>query len=180
MRLDYENLDDRTRRYMLEEVEMDVSNGNLYLSPRLTAKGKQIYASLLKEAVYIHDDDWLAESLGIYGCLGAHQTKRKPSGGLTFARVPSNATKMLAEGEFNRFYIRGLCKRAVEDGISEVEVYRARASRTPRSKSAALIGKRIEVKLLLEDLRTSQGRRPKLGVPGGPNSGLSVRLPLNA
>jgi hypothetical protein len=84
---------------------------------------------------------------------------------------------MLAEGEFNRYYCRGLCQRALEVGIEEVEVYRAKAVTTPRPESQRLIGRRLSARSLLNDLRTSQGVEPALGVPPGPNSGLSVRLP---
>ena len=63
MPLDYENLDERTRRFMLEEVELDSSEGVLYMSLRLNPSGQQDYERLLTEAVTEHDDAWLAEQL---------------------------------------------------------------------------------------------------------------------
>ena len=85
---------------------------------------------------------------------------------------------MLAEGEFNRFYIRGLCLRAIELGIGEVAVYRAKYVESPRPESDYLIGQRLPAASLLEDLRIHSGEEePYLKVPGGPNSGLSVHLP---
>jgi hypothetical protein len=89
----------------------------------------------------------------------------------------SNAHEMLGEGEFNRFYIRGLCLRAIEDGIPDVEVYRAKPVDSPRPESQALIGQRIKAEALLQDLRARTNVEPALGCPPGPNSGLSVRLP---
>lgn len=32
---------------------------------------------------------------------------------------------MLAEAEFNRFYLRALCARAKQDGIGRMKIYRA-------------------------------------------------------
>lgn len=92
-------------------------------------------------------------------------------------KVPINAPQRLAEGEFNRFYIRGLCLRALDEGKSTVVVYRARHSSSPRLESEELIGSAFDAKALLEDLRESPGVDTALGLPPGPNSGLSARLP---
>jgi hypothetical protein len=107
----------------------------------------------------------------------ATETRRKPSGGHTIAKVPVTAPLTLAEGEFNRFFARGLCLRATEDGIAELEVYRARESAQPRAESLLLIGTRLNAAALLEDLRASAGVDTAMRLPPGPNSGLSVRLP---
>ena len=74
-----------------------------------------------------------------------------------FSKAPvmrSNAHEMLAEGEFNRFYIRALCARAIEDGLPGVTVYRAKAVENARSESQQKIGQRVPAEALLRDLRT--------------------------
>lgn len=174
MPLYYENLDDRTRRFMREEVGLDVSEGVLYLSSRLNPSGQQDFERLLVEAVSEHDDEWLAEQLR-YGDYLNSTLQRQTKKGVTTQKMPSNAPDTLAEGEFNRFYIRGVCRVALEDGIEEIEVYRGRASSRPRPESEAMIGERLPAYILLEDLRLSPGAKPALGFPG-PNSGLTVRL----
>jgi hypothetical protein len=84
----------------------------------------------------------------------------------------------LAESEFNRYYIRALARRAIEDGIQELVVYRAKPVQNPRPESEARVETAIPPQDLLDDLRAHLGdERPTLGVPSGPNSGLSVRLP---
>lgn len=60
--------------------------------------------------------------------------------------------------------------------MAEIEVYRAKEVATPRSESIALIGRRLSVSALLGDLRVSVGVDTALGLPPGPNSGLSGRL----
>ena len=175
--MDLANLDERTRRLMLGEIELDIANGNLYISPRLSTGGADEYPTLLREAAESHDDDWLAVQLRSRGAFNATYQRRKPTGGYSIASMPSNAPETLAEGEFNRFYMRGLCLRAIEDGVAELEVYRARESSHPRWESEALIGTRIDPARLLDDLRTHTGVDTALGLPPGPNSGLSVRLP---
>lgn len=174
MPLHYENLDDRTRRFMKEEVELDASEGVLYVSSRLNPLGQQDFKRLLVEAVSEHDDGWLAEQLR-YGDYLNPTLQRQTKKGTTTQKMPSNAPDTLAEGEFNRFYIRGACRVALEDGIEEIEVYRGRASSRPRPGSEAMIGERLPAHVLLEDLRLSPGTEPALGFPG-PNSGLTVRL----
>ena len=61
--------------------------------------------------------------------------------------------------------------------MDQVEVYRGKSVSQPRPESEALLGKRLSVKALLEDLRKSKGVEPALGLPHpGPNSGLTVRM----
>jgi hypothetical protein len=177
MGIDYKNLDEKTREYMLEELEIDIKQGSLYISPRLNSNGQLMWPELLKEAIIGHNDDWLATQLNTRGLMKSSEERRLRSGKITVAKVPASASETLAEGEFNRFYARGLCARAIAEGISEVVVYRGKQVQKPRPESQEMIGRRISPTALLEDLRKSQGVEPALGIPPGPNSGLTVCLP---
>lgn len=177
MGLNYESLDERVRQFMVEEIEFDTSKKKLYLSPRLNELGTKKYLELFKIAALKHDDNWLANELRRLGCFKLFVEKKKPSGGFSTAKVPVNAPETLAEGEFNRFYIRGLCRAAIEDGIPELEICRGKEVDQPRPESEAIIGKMVIAEDLLKDLRISIGVEPVLSVPKGPNSGLTVRLP---
>jgi hypothetical protein len=176
MGLDFQDLDTRTRELMLSELDRDLANGTLYLSPRLSERGVTDYESLLREAFQTGDDASLAQSLRSSDRISATETRRKPKGGVTTARVPHTAAETLAEGEFNRFYIRALCLRATEEGSGKLEIYRARASAAPRPESMAMDGASIDAAALLADLRAHPGVDTALGLPPGPNSGLSARL----
>jgi len=177
MVLDYKNLDERTRTLMLSEIERDIAAGTLYLSGNLNPQGQIDYPDLLRNAAQAGNEVSLAEA--IRSRLNSHEKPRKlKSGG--FSNPPimrSNAHEMLAEGEFNRFYIRALCLRAIDDGISALIVYRAKAVENPRSESERKIGQSVQPEPLLSDLRSHPGVDTALGLPAGPNSGLSVRLP---
>jgi hypothetical protein len=175
--LNLPHLNERTRQLMLEEVERDLDRGTLSVSPRLSNTGQHNYVTLLKEAITAHDDVWLAEQLGGRGRVQRADPRRKRAGGFTLVKVPFTAARTIAEEEFNRFYIRAVCRLAQEEGIPEVEVYRARPSRRPRPESEAMIGKRLSARDLLEDLRQRTGMDTVLRLPPAPNSGLSVRLP---
>jgi hypothetical protein len=174
--LELANLDNETRRHMLSEVEHDLAAGTLYNGRYLSDLGVEHYPRLLREAIEDGTDQSLAASLSAPGLFAETYQKRKPSGGYTISKVPHTAPITLAEGEFNRFYLRGLCQRAIAAGGQTIEIYRARGSVTPRPESEAMIGRRLDADKLLVDLREHVGVDTALGLPPGPNSGLSGRL----
>ena len=161
-----ENLDAATRAHMLAELDRDLAPPpRLYVSPRLTPHGVERYPALLREALTSGSAATLARALEAPGILKATDRGR---------RVPRNAADLLAQAEFNRYYIRGLCARLLDERGGDVEVYRARPSSRPRPESQARIGQRLDPAALLDDLRGAAGRDPVL-LPGV-NSGLSVRI----
>ena len=178
MALYLENLDDRTRQLMLEELEYDVAHNQLHISPFLSGQGQRDYASLIREAIQHGTDETLAQELKSHRRISRTLPRRQPKGGYSIAATPENAAEVLAESEFNRYYIRGLARRAIDDGISELVIYRAKPAKNPRPESEARVETSISPQQLLDDLRAHPGDEPPtLGVPAGPNSGLSVRLP---
>lgn len=180
MPLKYANLDARTRLLMLEEVERDIADGTLYRSVRLNLRGNECYSSVLREAVRHHDDRWFAERLEREGCLKEQESRRLRSGRTISVAVPVTAAVTIADGEFNAFYVRAVCRRALEDKIDRVQVYRGRSVSDPRPESDAKVGALVPAELLLADLRKTKGVDSALGIPAGPNSALTVRLPLRA
>ena len=62
-----------------------------------------------------------------------------------------------------------------KDG-NKIQIYRARESSNPRQESIKLIGIEVNPEKLLADLRTNIGVDTVLGLPAGPNSGLSGKL----
>lgn len=175
MGLNYRNLDERTRTLMLEEIERDIAANALFLSENLSPQGQIDYPDLLRAAARAGDDVTLGA--GIQSRLNSHEKPKKLEGGRLSkpSVMRSNAHEMLGQGEFNRFYIRAVCVRAVADGVASVIVYRGRESKNPRPESEAMVGQAIAPAALLDDLRHSQGRDPTL-LPCV-NSGLTVHLP---
>jgi len=165
---------ERVRGEMLEELKSDLSQGTLYISPRLSEAGTSQYPDLLKEAITQHDEDWLAAEIRSRSLLQTHEVRHTKRGRVE-AKIPVTAPETLAEGEFNRFYVRGVCCSSLAGGETEVEVYRAKPVSNPRPESQRKVGSRVAAESLLDDLRTRPGVDTALGVPAGPNSGLSVR-----
>lgn len=175
MALNFLDLDDKTRQHMAFEIQYDKKNENFYFSNYLSDQGKALWPSLLEDAVQ-YDDAWLENEIQTRGLLAQFYTKRKPkSTELMQARVPVNAAQTLAEGEFSRLYARGLCSAVLSEEGQVVEAYRARVSANPRPESEAIIGKQFSAQAVLNDLRSNPGVESALGVPSGPNSGISLK-----
>lgn len=174
MGIHYMNLDDDTRKLMLKESQL----GGHYISPRLTPIGQAAWVTLLDEAILSHDDDWLAGELLRRGFLRTHETYTR-SGKVFEKRINQpHAAQQLAEGEFNRYYLRGLCVRAMAANIPFLIIYRGKQVSQPRPESEARIGSKVDTGALLLALRRNDfvTIEEAFGVPGGPGSGLTARL----
>jgi hypothetical protein len=97
------------------------------------------------------------------------------------AKVPHDANHTLAEGEFNKYYCRGLARVAIAEEIPRLQVYRAKHVAQPRQESQEKIGLLVDPAVILTDIRASQteGVETALGIPPGPNSGITLRIPKN-
>lgn len=175
MGIRYDSLDESVRSCMVQELDADLRAGRLYASPRLNDIGKQKWSVLLRQALLQHDDAWLADAVRSAELLNSSVPRHNRDGSVSMTRMPDNAADTLAEGEFNRFYIRGLCAQVLVSGGTEVEVYRGKEVQSPRPESQAMIGKHFSAAKLLDDLRQSTGVDTAMGLPPGPNSGLTVR-----
>ena len=174
MPLSYENLDPTTRRLALAELDWDEEHERIHVPDRIRPGAQAEYLGLLRDALRYYDDRWLEEHVD--DLLVGFEMRRTKSGGAATARLPSGAARMLAEGEFNRYYMRAVAARAVAEGRQVVEVYRARLSLDPRPTSAELEGTRLSAQQLLDELRgVEPGTLPEVRL-GKPNSGLSVRM----
>jgi hypothetical protein len=174
--LDLAHLDSCTRRFMLAELESDLADGTLYHSPQLSEEGQRHYNRLLRTALLTGTDASFAEALNSRGAVipvGRWQSSSEiaPGDALTAASA------LLAEREFHRFYLRGLCRRALDQGVQALVIYRAKPSDSGRSSSDAMIGIRITAGSLLEDLSGTFPSWPPHGLPQCRDPGLSVRLP---
>ena len=173
MPLQYENLDPTTRRYALAELERDIASGAFHVSDRLRPTAIADYQRLLRDAVRYYDDLWLEDRSG--DLLVDFEPRHTKSGGVTTARVPDMAARMLAEGDFNRYYMRGVALRATDEG-RPVEVYRARLSVEPRQESAELEGQTLTGQEVVDYLRGVSNPERIAARVGRVNSGLSIRL----
>ena len=140
MGLEYRDLEDSTRTLMLAEIERDVAANTLYISKRLTVLGQAQYPALLQGAARGGSDETLARQLRTL-LNDLEDPRPTKSGRLSKPRkMPKDAHEMLAEGEFNRFYIRAVCRRVIEEALPKAPgpervaraIHRALTARRPR------------------------------------------------
>lgn len=171
-RFNFTKLDARTRALMIEEITRAEKLGQLYFSARFNDTGTRGWVMWLTSAVEQHDEHWLAYQLEVADAMKHLETKAKSKGGYTTAHVPDTAAETMAEGQFNRFYMVAICRRAIEDGKAIVRVYRAKHRGEPRPESIALEGTSRDANMLLQELRSKDlSLRCDLLKP---NSGLSI------
>jgi len=179
MGLNYTQLNEGTRRFMLAEYEQ----GGHYLSPRLNEGGRARWLGLLKDALQYHTDVWLERELVRRNCFQASEIVKSIMGGKTITRAinKEQCAKTLAEGEFNRFFIRGLCMAAKARDYSHVIVVQGKLVANAAPESRKSVGNAVEIAPLLETLRNGGYNRidQALGAPQGLTASayLTVRLP---
>jgi hypothetical protein len=157
------DLTKRTRKLMLEELEADVLSNTVYLSPRLSERGKADFVGILRDTFEKRSLGWISSELFDFGRMADEEEYQK--NGIWYRRrIGLMARTTLAEGEFNRYYIRAVCLIAIEEK-QNVRVYRAKEVEKARPASQRLVGKRRKARKILEDLRTSIGVDPVPGVP---------------
>lgn len=158
---DFLELDDVTRTFMLDELDYDIGiHGNTYVSGALTQRGRADYAELIRQALTAHDEVWLTAQLNSDGRISSERT---------------DAARRLAGTEYNRYYIRAICRRAESHGSTTVIPYRARDSVAKRADSIQLEDQPQAAPRVLANLRGKAiAGDPESGL-GRVNSGLSAR-----
>lgn len=166
----FKNLDNTTRLFMLESIAEAEETGRIYKSRRFNPPEQENFKKwlvLLKKAAEKYDEVWLTNQLKDLRLLKkqetAHRRNRRINGELT-----------LAEGQFNQYYMLGLCKRAKSEDISQLQIYRARESKSSRATSNKLINTYMSVTDIEIDLNDTEFALRKLGRV---DSGISVKLP---
>ncbi|MDP9470552.1 MAG: hypothetical protein M3Q71_07780 [Chloroflexota bacterium] len=74
------NLDERTRQFMRKELDRDIAQNQLYVSPRLSTKGSADWPAILGAAIDIGDDAALARDLRASGRLNVYESRRTSHG----------------------------------------------------------------------------------------------------
>lgn len=168
------NLIPEVREKMLKEVEKDINEGKLYRSERITDFGWENYERCLKVAVTTGTPETLISLLRASGFWKGTEISHTKDGRELVKAVPHTAVETYANGEFNVFYMRGLCAYLLSKRQEKAQVYRARAVNEPRSRVEHNEGDIVNCVAILEELRDRDAYRTKSNL-GAPNSGLSLK-----
>ncbi len=172
---EFEELDEITRGYMLEELERDENNSTIYYSARFSAEGKAVCYECLREAIRNGNEQTLAAALSRPSLWEPFEIHHRGAKSYPVKITPKNAAIIYAQGEFNVYYLRGLCRKLLAEGETHAEVYRAKKVAVPRTGQTVNPGDLLPLQDVLEDLRSRDEGASRLGLPRGVLSGLSLR-----
>lgn len=176
----FEELNTRTRSYMLEEFRAEQLNLATYRPKVLTPKGEAPFVGIMEEHLTAGNEATLTVALSpsrYWVETGTRHTRRGP---VSYFLPAVERARVFGLTEFNTWYVRGLCRSLMEEGITECEVYRAETSYEPRGECLQMEG------LVLNVADVYQGHRARyypedtkdphaLSIPVGPNCHHSVR-----
>jgi hypothetical protein len=155
---------------MVAELNQDIENARVHLSGLLTDAGREAWPNLLWEAAESHNDGWLAAQLRRHGYVNAAADAGKKGG-----KGGDDPGTALAENEFNRLYIRGVCADVLAKGKQDVEITKGLQSGNLTSDAQSRVGKKTPARKLLNAIRNTSEIESSLGVPAGTISGLTVK-----
>ncbi|MEO6521689.1 MAG: hypothetical protein ABIN91_08425 [Mucilaginibacter sp.] len=170
--MNYEELNPSTREYMLNEYIFEIESGNPYLSKALSPLGLEVFPDLLKVAIIGGTPDTLYESIldpaywmatESYTTQGVQKERKR--------NIPQTAQR-LALTEFSTFYVKGLAKKLLDEGITHCEVYRGAIPKWEPGDCAEHEGLIVEIESIYHNHRKrywpEPGNKDLLAIPFGP------------
>jgi len=178
----FEELDEKTRKYMIDEFKEEKSSQNPYPgSENFSTKGRNLFPEIMKKAILYGNEESLEKDL-TDSLLWNEVTKPiKSKTGKVFTKKinPATEAKRFAQTEFNTWYVRGLAKRLLEEGVESCQVYRAAPAINPRVECCGYENQIFSVKDVYNGHRKRYWPKPgaprALSIPIGPNCHHSIR-----
>lgn len=176
----YEELTPRVRVMMLAEFYDEQSRPKPYRPKILTVVGDSLFCTIMEEHLSKGDDVGLHIALSPPRYWVERGTRNTKNGPVSYFLSADVRAKTFAITDFNTWYVRGLCKVLLEEGVTDCELYRAEDAYMPRGECSFLEGRTLSV------LQFYQGHRARyhpddtknpstLSVPFGPNCHHSIR-----
>lgn len=174
MAMNFEELEDVTRRYMLAEFEAEELGGKPYRGKVLSAIGCVEFPDLMRRTIRTGNEQTLITSLLVPSYWNPTESYVR-QGVMRERHVNVQQTaERLGLTEFNTWYVRGLTKRFIEEGITLCQVYRAGIPRWEESAECkAHEGQVVSVEEIYRGHRArywpEPGNTSTLSIPIGPN-----------
>jgi hypothetical protein len=175
----FEQLDDETRKWMLIEFEAEQRIGG-YRGRNLSRLGEAAFPELMRAAITQGNEQTLIIAL-TQETYWSDTEPYERNGMVRLRKINvRQAAERLAVTEFNTWYVRGLTRRATEEGITKCEVYRADDPKWQPAECAMHEGVLLDVKQVYEGHRAKHWPEPgdptAISVPFGPGCHHSIRL----
>ena len=166
----FPDLEEQTRLNMISELEFDIRTGLFYEPLSMTTSGIISYKRLLKECFEKGTPETLLQKLTSSFFREKDRNGRK---------IHSNIRETIAFYDFNRYYVRALLLRALNED-KKLCVYRAKQVMNERKESRLAVNKvyfdKRQIGQMLELFRDYRRLFSSQHELLQPNSGLSLRL----
>jgi hypothetical protein len=177
--MDFEELDETTRWYMLAEFELEEEGPSPYRDTRLTNGGKAVFPDLMRDAIARGNDQTLAHAL--LNTAYWHRTESYIRAGLQRERKVNilKASERLTAMEFNTWYVRGLAKRLMDENVPHCLTYCGQARERQPAYCARHDGQVVAVEVIYRGHRArywpEPGDRNAISIPMGQDCYHSIR-----
>jgi hypothetical protein len=182
MTMKFEELDNSTRGFMLIEFEGEEASGIPYRSKVLTFAGLVAFPNLMREAIRTGNEQPLGSSLLRADFWNESETYIR--GGVMRERRLNiqQAAERLALNEFNTWYVRGLTKRLMEEGVAQCQAYRGALPKWEPGECSTHEGQIFAVEAIYRNHRArywpEPGNPKAASIPFGPGCHHTIRRVL--
>jgi len=129
---EFEELDNVTRKWMLEEFLNEEKSGAPYRSSRLSELGLKIFPKEMEKAIIEGNEESLEKALmnpDYWNPSESYKTKNRIRSRIV---NPISAAEFLARTEFTIWFTRGFARRLIEEGETLCKVVRIAPADEPR------------------------------------------------
>jgi len=170
--MEFLELDEKTREYMLKEFEKEEAGGDPYRSEKMTELGLESFPDYMVKAIKDGNEVSLAADLVNPSFWQSYETYKR-AGNVHERKInPEYAAKRLALTEFNTWYVRGLAKRLMDEGEKQCEIYRAESAKVPKCECTSWEGSKFDLEKVYNGHRIRYHHknidRTAFSIPSGP------------
>lgn len=176
---EFEELDDITRKWMLEEFLNEEMSCAPYRSSRLSELGLKIFPTEMEKAIIEGNEESLAKALMNPDYWNPSESYKSKDGIRSRAINPTFAAQFLARTEFTTWFTRGFARRLIEEGETLCQVIRIAPSDEPRRECRSHENKIYTVLDIYNGHRVRYwplpGKSDAFSIPMGTNCHHSIR-----
>lgn len=176
--MNFEELDDTTRKWMREEFKTEREGENPPNSELMTDKGLSEFPRIMEEQIKNGNEVTLENALLSSIFWKPSTTRHRKGKPYEVSINPKSAARMFALTEFNILYVRGLARRLMEEGVEKCQVYRAEPAIEPRCECKMYENQIFDVKKIYDGHRAKYHPKPNptaFSIPSGPNCHHTIR-----
>lgn len=168
--MNFEELDQTTRRWMLDEFNAEQSKISHFEPTEFNPVGLTAFPDLVRQSIQHGDIISLAAFLSNTSYWKPTRTYYRQGKPITQRIDPITSAQRLAHSEFTTWYTRGMARKLKEEGITQCQVYRADSAVQPKCECTSLEGTTILVDQIYDGHRAKYFPTPNPGAFSIPSS----------